>query len=368
VTLINTHVDDNLGKGLNIFTEGTVTLNGVTAMRNASFGASIYNLASGNVVINSNSVVQSEFGRNVSSYGLQIQTSGTVSITNVSAYENGGYGIDIIGGSNIIVRNTSSTQVSWICDNQLTGLNIESAQGHVLLSGRIFINHNGWYGAVINNTSTPLMNVTINGITANNNNQSNIRVLSKGNISLSNVTADENDWNRADLTVWTGVELINAIGTGAGNVTISGSNVFSNSSHNGLQVTTTGTVNITGVLAEGNLFNGIYVLDTGSSDKTITLRNITARNNGRYGGFADANGVVRLTNVNSYLNGMMGDFAGIYVYAGGNFIYFTNCVAISNTGSGIYVLGTPASMVYLVNSLYFGNDTNNNGDPDLQYV
>ena len=189
------------------------------------------------------------------------------------------------------------------------------------------------------------MNVSVSRIVADNNEHGNISIESKGNITLSNVSAN---YSKSGSN---GVNLNNKAGTG--NVTITGSNSFSHNDGSGLIVETDGAVTIRGVLAQGNTKDGINV-ESGGAGKNFILQDITAHYNGQHGVFAETDGTITVTNVKAFLNGQ-----GIYVDANGKLIRFNSCVFMGNggydTGSGIHAVSDPA-IVILVKTIAIANE------------
>jgi hypothetical protein len=328
-------------------------------------GAFIDNHAvTANVTITSPAAFWSSFSEN-NYTGLNIFTNGAVSITNTDASKNGYRGMDIYGSSgptSVTIRNTSTTRLMVIWGNKSYGIYVPNAYGAITLSGRIFANNNGNTGVYLKNSNvldTAPMSVTVTSLTASGNADAGVYVESKGIVTLSSLTATSNQ-----STLY-GVYIKNDF-TPNSSVTINGSNLISDNKGDGLKVATNGVLSITGVRAENNMKRGLS-LGAYTAGKNVTLSNIISQYNSDTGVYLEALGMVTLTNVRSYLNG--GD--GIYVDANDAYhIYLNTCSAIGNEGSGIWANSHLLRLHLSATTSYFGNDTDNSGlpDVDLYYI
>lgn len=189
VTLNGLNVfNGNKGKGLFLTSKGNVTINALTASSTVSdSGASITNTnGSGTVKLTGSNTFNNNNG-----IGLQIQSNGAVSLNNLTANSNGLSGVAINNSSASGPSATVSiTGVNTFNQNTNTGLGITS-QAAVLLSN-ITANENGSSGLNIDNSFGP-GNVTLSGV--NNfvqNMQNGAYVISNGNINMSKVSGDDN--------------------------------------------------------------------------------------------------------------------------------------------------------------------------------
>jgi len=328
-----------------------------------ALGAAVNNYTgTGGVTVLSPATFWSKFSEN-NYTGLGINTTGAVSITNSSASYNGYDGIRIVGHPLAVsVRNTSTTTPMQISNNVRYGISAPAAFGAITLSGRIFLNDNGGYGAYMCNDGAPIatpMPVTISGVTASGNkNGDGIYITTIGQVTISNVTACKNNSLYAGL-------YVNNSSIAARSLTISGTNILSSNVGHGLELYSNGLVSISGVRTEGNSESGLYVYATGTG-KGVTLSNIISQYNAKDGININAFGVVTCTNVRSNLNGAGSNGAGIRVNANEAYpIYFNYCTIIGNEGSGIYANDGTPSWLHLTGTLYFGNDSNWSGDSDI---
>ncbi len=180
-------------------------------------------------------------------------------------------------------------------------------------------------------------------------------------MTLSSITACYNAVNNAGVYVYNGSDAMR-------NLTVNGTNLFSeNTGGKGLEVGSKGVISISGVRAEANDWEGIYVHGSGVG-KGVTLSNIISQYNKGSGVIVYAKGIVTFTNVRSNLNGSATDGDGIFVNADNTYpIYFNYCTIIGNKGSGIYA-ASDLSWLHLTGTTYFGNNTDNSvGDYDFYH-
>ena len=334
------------------------------------YGAQIDNhLGTGNVTITSPTTFRSSFNEN-NFIGLVINTSKAVSITNTDAEDNesdGLYVLELNNPTSVTIRNTLTTRIMSFSNNGGFGIRVPSAYGAITISGLISASDNLWTGAYLRNNMSPdltPMAVKITSLTANGNGGAGIDVISKGNITLSNITANNN------LDAANGVVLNNYYSIPVkGNVTINGTNIISGNAGDGLAVNTGGILSITGVRAENNLKSGM-VLNAHTADKAVTLTNIILQYNLNNGLSLTALGVTRLTNVRSCVNGTTSSGGeGIFINTSDAYhIYINNSIAIGNVGGGIRVL-SHKPWLHLLGTFYYGNNTDNiNYELDLYYL
>src|SRR5690606_5318971 len=135
-----------------------------------------------------------------------------------------------------------------------TGLFIES-NGNVTIAN-ITANNNGDYGAYIqaerntNVANTTFANVTITGMnTFNNNGINGLVIENDGLITISNITANNNE---EEGVVLDNVSRANPNSTGIKNITINGVNMFNGNKGTGLLISASGTVTLTRITANFN--------------------------------------------------------------------------------------------------------------------
>ncbi|MFN8410900.1 MAG: hypothetical protein U0Z26_00795 [Anaerolineales bacterium] len=257
-----------------VSTTGNITTTRVTVQNNTNDGAVLNNnigSSVGNVTIN-----DSQFnGNSGTSSGLFVSSFGTVTLKNVTASNNG------------------------------TGAN--------------------GFGIYMNNANaiTPKA-VTLTNVTTSNNHNTGLKVITKGGITASSLTANTNGVDGAQLENFLGV----------GNVTLSGTNTFSGNINTGLSVESKGVVNISNVQAVSN-YSGVYVKNNNAATPmAVTLTNLTASSN-TYGITVQSLGLITATDLtaNNNSNGVSGygaslrnDYAGATagVTLKGTNIFFSN--------------------------------------------
>ncbi len=251
VSISNASFFDNDAEGMKIFTPGTLTLNGVSAVANNGDGAKL-------TAKKGFSIQNSAFDGNIG-YGLILtdDSAGAATLKNLVANNNTFAGI-VVGSLNarapVVVTGDNLTA----SDN---GRNPYSSFGGDIESG-IFIRTVG---------AVNLKNITVN----NNDKESSstefnrwdgLDVWSLGAITLANVTANANGGN--------GVSLFNPpfIGpTPTSPTPISVTNLVSdeNGAH-GLTITNRGTITLNGVKSRWNGWAGAY-LDNSIGSAAVTL-------------------------------------------------------------------------------------------------
>jgi hypothetical protein len=335
------------GTGLSVASSGVITISQVTANDNGDFGVWLDNcffdgdFCSTPAPYNVTLMGASTFNGNASD-GFTVKTQGAVSMKNITASLNGGYGVTIynnylltkprpvtIGGTNVLNG------------NYFSGLQIKS-YGAITLSN-ITANDNGLtstngYGASLENagydsaagglgnpgaTVITRMPVTLIGVnTFDHNYDDGLWVYSAGSIFASNLSAS----NNADgATVVPGVLLVNDLSwfpnknaqkNYAANVTLSGFGTFDNNGSMGLDIGSTGAVTLANLTADNNGSKGVLI---GAASNNLSPQNVT------------------LTGVNTfYHNGNTSTGEGLYILSSGA-ITISNLTASANTGDGAYL-------------------------------
>ena len=266
-------------------------------------GLTVHNSSGAGVTITNGSF------NNNSGYGMNIETYGTLMLTNVNASDNTYY------GANMNNRDKGATAGVTLIGSRFdgngdTGLNIRS-NGAVMLTKTV-ANDNGSYGAYIDNTDVVArkMAVTITNDAAkidwwhegfSGNGLNGLQIVSYGVISLTNVNASDNRSSGAvlqNVASSTDVKLTNSKfdynnGYGVsvytrGNIIYSKGTANNNLGFNGAWFETyplTGTKNVTisNVELNDNYGSGLHVVNIGN----ITLNNVQASWNYGENGFED---------------------------------------------------------------------------------
>ena len=306
----NNNFDHNFMNGLEIYSYGAVLLKNIDASNNGvddwwtpagpEFGWGVYinNVNPNALYVKPVTLTGvNTFTSNWNS-GLEIWSSGLVSLSNVTAKWNGNY-------------YEASPAYSFLGPD-----GTEVGCGNTINNGA-----NDFYvgcGAYIDNSAafTPL-GVTITGTNLfDGNTLTGLTVISDGLISLSNVTANNNGW----FADWSDVTPDTVFGFGADlisnfkGVTLTGTNTFNGNWEYGLHVDALETITINNLTANWNGDRGAFLqnqFDQKHANVTITGF-ATTDGNGGDGLSIFTNGSVSLINVNANQNA--GDGAYIDAY------------------------------------------------------
>jgi hypothetical protein len=222
-------------------------------------------------------------------------------------------------------------------------------------------NGNVTSGIYIQNNSYGSYNLSITNVKTNGNqNGDGLRFVSTGAVTARDLTALNNDQN--------GMYFGTNGGTEIGNFTLSGTNLFSGNSLNGLRIESAGNVSLTQVTAEKNGQSGVAAAAYAGTG-TLTLNKVYANYNGGFGVAGSSNNTILLNTIYALNNGTVADSDGIYMVQGSTTATTSllNCVMQGNTGSGLEVVtaGDRSFISINANTTYFGNDVDDSGDPEV---
>jgi hypothetical protein len=238
--------------GLKALSDGTITLTNVTANGNTGgYGASLDNTtASSAKTITLNGANEFSSNRNT---GLNVTATGAITLNNVTANYNG---ITGSSGSGAALNNTVGTAVAGVtlngtnffAGNYSDGLSV-SSDGFIKLNSIIANSNSHGNGAyLVNTTASPAQPVTITGTNEFKfNSSTGLAVYSNGLISLNNITANSN----GPATV-NGAYLDNSTAGNTAGITITGVNIFNNNAWMGLNVHSRGPISVSNVTANEN--------------------------------------------------------------------------------------------------------------------
>jgi len=324
VTITNGMFQDNVGDGLVLDSLKTVTLKTVDASYNSGNGAALdtcqyddvlgYCLGSGTITLDS-PTSSGWYGANYflgnSGTGLLISAGSIIKLTNTSAYDNLGNGLEINNaGSNIAVfiRTTLDNFSNVYRNNGISGVKIDTGgkitiydteadsndlNGFYLSSGSVInlynvsASDNGYDGILVDNaTSSGSVSIrnNVRGVQGDysGNGSSGIEITSLGSILIYNVIASENDASGILLDTCV---LDGGVCTGNGNVTLntyfSLQNTLDDNNDYGLYVTSSGSVNLNNVSASENGDTGIFI-DNPLTNGTVTIKNPIRGGSGTY--------------------------------------------------------------------------------------
>ncbi|MBL8098036.1 MAG: hypothetical protein JNK81_02585 [Anaerolineales bacterium] len=305
---------DNANNGINIFSNGAVILNNINANLNTGHGAFIDNTSSTTfkgVTITGVNTFEGNVGT-----GLDIRSDGIITLNNINANQNQGfYGVNI--------DNTDSTPATpkaviikgnnTISNNDRYGLNITS-HGAITINNLI-ANYNGLVDLVgynyIDNASstTKPAAVTFTGTSQFIGNYNNgLYIQSIGVIKLNNITVSDS------VASGSGAYISNANGSATADLILTGTNTFTGNTGTNLQAYSYGAITISNLNAS-NGGSGASLSNIGSTKPkgvTLTGTNIFTYNVG--GGLSiSSEGVVTLNNITANNNGTGGSGGGVSI-------------------------------------------------------
>lgn len=426
----NTTVFDD--SGLDIYSNGNVTINGGSASNNINGnGLSITEAKSvtiKNSVFSNNSIspdhaawgygviirlddrianvtLENVYANTNENTGIKIVTMGVINLKDVQASFNGfgtlgerdGIFLDncVDDGSGLCLSTTAkpvSVKSTRVDDNGADGLEIFSKSGVTIDSIRAYNNvgsglyiNNCMYHASVSGCqgsgSVTIKSPTSAGVDGVNyfghNGGYGVYVYTRGSISVSNFNAEYNSDEGLYLDN-------NNYGSSAG-VTIKStiSGYINNCSHQtdeGLDINSHGTISISKIACNFNTGEGADLDNDGAvSAKSVTVSDSEFLHNDQDGLEITSKGNVTLINVSSSFNGSSAGYHGVYVdntYGTGNVTIKSSSSKTQydcsyNTGHGIYVLTFGSASIRNMNCKY--NDYNgvfieNDASPSVKSI
>ena len=334
VTITDSYFGNNRGgefdtgrNGLEITSRGAVTLTRIDVSQNEGFGAKINNVPSGILPAAVVTVTDSKFNGNIEydgpsdEHGLEIISKGLITVTNVVANGNDGYGVSLknTNGSAGVTINATAGRGNEFQNNFNDGLHIETTGAvtltNIYSANNVYVDWSGpepvvltnGYGAYIDSGNGAVNikqvggwgveNNWAEGNVFNNNADGGLKILSNGAVNVAFFRARDN-WG-------TGIQ-IDADG-GFGAVTVSGMpNSWQNLTNNkgdGLKIEAKGLITATNLSANNNSGYGAYLNNqvlgaTGG----VTINSVSGMGNEFQWNTLDGlkiltNGAVNLTNI-----------------------------------------------------------------------
>lgn len=333
--------NSNTGKGLLIWTLGNVKTNSISASSNTGIGFDLYGTFdpnTGNVTMSGNNFFNANTGGSI-----QIDSYGTVTLNNITSTGSAGSGVNInnIYGGNTAPKPVTLTGTIVISNNTGgSGLLINS-YGAITINN-LTANNNNAFGAVLQNSGTSVpAAVTLNGTNKFDNNVSdNLNISSDGLIKINNITST----NSGNM----GAALVNSSGTAA--VTVSGTNYFDSNSNAGLYIQSSGIITLNNITSNNSTNDfGAQIWNTASGFATpkniIMTGTNTFNNNSDTGLEIRTYGSVTINNLTANYNGLTGmnlnygEGADIVNYFGDNTIVANITLTGNNTFNGNYTRG-----------------------------
>ena len=283
--------------------------------------------------------------------GLFVKTGGSIYVQRVSATGNGTFGAVLDNSSGlgyVTVVGANASNYSYFSDNSQDGLVI-STPGNVTLN-HLWAEANGLRGISAGSALNPAVgNLTINNVLALENSGSGMEAYSTGLINALKLQALDNGEDGAYLNNTSGLNK----------VTISGESFFNGNGDDGLEVLTQNHLAISKVTAENNGGDGIAA---DSVSGNLTLSQINVKYSGTNGLLLSGNSNITLSNLTSLGNGSGTDGDGIQISASATtVISINNASFMANEGNGIEI-SSGQIIPTLLNTFYFGNDVDNDGD------
>ena len=375
VNITGTNVfDDNYLNGLYIQSKGAITLNNITAIRNGITtdyqGVYIYNNYD---TAKPQPITLKGYGFFLHNgyTGFEAYSYGAITLNNVTASDNGkanndgsGNGVYLYNGSALTTKPAAVTinGTNSFTYNDAAGLEIGS-RGTITLSN-ITASNNDYIGAyVYNNYASATKGINLQGTNNfNQNGSSGLEIYSYGAIAVNNVTA----YNNSSY----GAYLFNA--GGKGNVTITGFGRFEYNAGDGLYVESNGAITTNNLSASSNQNNGVNLYTIGVlAPQAVTLNgtnnfNYNGNNGTESGLIINADGSIKLNNVNAsynYYNGAILDNFTNWDAPVTNFLTFGS-VTITGYGnftgninnSGLYIDSHGAATLNYITVNYNAND------------
>jgi len=300
VTITNSDFNSNVsGSGLTVQARGLITVNNLGASGNGGAAASLKNDFSG---VTAGVTILGTMGDNLinnnSGTGLQILTNGPLSITDLLASGNNGIGLRASVGGAVTLKQVAveKTMGQGI---DISGLNT------ITLTGVTATNNTGPGIALSNSTATLPKAITLTNVNANANLNVGLTVNATGQLTLNNISALGNAGPGASLINTSGAVNItngffdfnNAPGLGIstpGALTLKTVSASGNTGGGGLIISNGTNLNITEGSFDRNSGPGLQAIDlTG----TITLNTVTANRNSAIGAYLSNSNATLAKNV-----------------------------------------------------------------------
>jgi hypothetical protein len=312
VTLTGTNVFEGNSSGgfaLIVNSKGSITANNLNVIAN-TYGAFVDNTAgTANVTLTGSNLFKGQNGT-----ALSVTSKGTISVSNLSVESNFANGVKLdnsTGTGNVVL-----TGYGIFTNNGGYGLDISSKGAVTATNLTADYNHLSFssYAVEIDNSSalTPKA-VTLNGTnTFIGNGKYGLGVSSKGAITVSNLTAND---NKA-----AGAYLNNDHAGAVGGITLKGSSAFLENGAGifnvGVELASIGKITLTHVTADFNYQNGLQV--DNASSVTITCGSFMDNGNaaGQYGIWANTP-LLTLIGIDA-----SGNYSGSY-YSTGSIVFGT---------------------------------------------
>jgi hypothetical protein len=348
----------NASSGLALYGRGAINLKDITANSNGWTGAYITNV-NGNVTLSASSTGGNSFNYNVSHDGLDINTQGSVTLNKVTASYNTG-----ATGVYLYYYNSGYFPVGSVIINggSFNGSGgYPQAQGLIVLSkNTITVNDLVAEGNV--NDGITLTNISdttgAKGITANRtrviaNGGSGLVVTSYGVITINTVDARVNADNGVNLNnaygafpTPKGISVLGSYGSGS---------IIENNS-TGLFIRSYGNVVVSKLSASFNSNHGIDISNF-SGKGTVSLSYVTANSNAHRGILIYSNNAVTASYITALYNSNGTTWSALYIDTNSHNLTISNSLISGNGYYGVWGVMGATGIFKITNSFYFGNCT-----------
>jgi hypothetical protein len=335
-----TNVQEGSGAELNAAT--VVTIVDSKFLRNKNAGATIR--AGGNVTIVNSSFSNPANARRQNT-GLDVETSGSVSLFSVVVDENRKVGAHIFAGGDVTIGNSSFSETKDFTTSGGTttfygyGLQVETP-GTISLDGVTATGNFLWGASLTNTSGTNDITISRSIFNANSSetnefiDDTGLIVRGGGNVTLDTVEANDNPMIGADIQAAGLVAVTNSeFSNNRGMLISNGVTTFFGY---GLQIVAGSTINLDGVTASNNRLFGAH-LEAGS-DVNVANSTFDNQNSGSAtdptgrGLEVISGGIVTLSNVSVSNNQLF----GANIQAPGN-VFLDNVTADNNGTDGVQV-------------------------------
>jgi hypothetical protein len=370
ITLTNVSATSNNGGGLIVYSNANITARNLAASFNNGTGAFISTTGgAGKITLGRSGSFVNQFNNNTNA-GAHLYATGTMNVSYVEAMDNGNEA-GVTNEYGLLVSNNTAATPKNVTVSHVTLQNNDDENLMIRSSGAVTLNDaiaNGSYRAdgisITNNYFTGQV-VKITKATVNGNTMRGINVASEGQVTLNTMQANENGGAGIYVDNW----------EGAGGITLNGNgNTASHNGDYGVYFFTEGNISVANLTAEYNESNGAYLnaIAGGGGSGSVTVNKASLHNNYSEGLSILAANNCTLNMVQAFNNGDngdgSGDHSGAFITIFGNSLTVTNSAFFQNWGFGLQIDETGGTAITITNTLYMGNDTDNDslsGSPDV---
>jgi hypothetical protein len=333
--------------GMGLYLEGTsgkLLLSNIFTNNNGLTGTSIGSLNATVIISNLNA---SQNGGS----GLEVETQGALTLNSAVTNGNGENGIYAKAGKNVLLSSLTS------CENGGSGLRIEAYRIYTYDEVTDQMVLTGYYGPTRVTLNSPKNGGVNMANSFANNGAYGVHIESKGVVTLSNLDANGNNATGVyvdNMLYSEDTGLYFGRGNVTLNVTLPGwTNGIMENGAKGIEIYSLGVVKVANAYASGNTDEGIYI----DAQNSIQLAAVTAENNGSKGAFLTNLDAIKARPVSisdSFFNSN-GD-AGIVVLTAGA-ITFNGSSASSNKSPN---LGGPLDFPLTIHDIIYSSDGSEN--------